>query len=276
VTRFWVNDHFAEYFNPQHGLIASHGLTDADWAAIATGVATAEQQVILWPQLKDEERFHYGGMPTGIATRPETYEEWEFTTPDRHDVAAMGRVWYLEAWARARMGDAQGLLAGLRKVSQVGRENGYFWRERYQPDAKGGYRAAGPDTYCEYPANLIRIVQRFLFGVEMRLDGSLVLAPTVTEEFWERGFGQSLAWHGRNLRYRMLHDRIEGTYAGSTSQRIGVRLSPPPGATEVRATIDGRPAAAAQEERLIFITLPATRAQELCRFEILQSGSAKQ
>ena len=47
------------------------------------------------------EAFYYGGMPTGIVTRPETYEDWEFTHPDRHDLAAMGRVWYLEAWARA-------------------------------------------------------------------------------------------------------------------------------------------------------------------------------
>jgi hypothetical protein len=118
-------------------------------------------------------------------------------------------------------------------------------------------------------------MQQFLLGVDMRLDGSLVLAPTVTEEFWKRGFGQTLVWHGRNLRYRMLHDRIEGTYAGSTPQRVGVRLPPPPGATKVRVTIDDRPAAAAQEKGLIFITLPATRAQESSRFEILRSSSAK-
>jgi hypothetical protein len=123
TTAFWVRDHFAEYIHPQRGMVAYHGLTDVDWAAIATGVATVEQQAILWPKLKKENRFHYGGMPTGIATRPETYEAWEFTTPDRHDVAAMGRVWYLEAWARSRMGDAEGLLDGLRMVSQVGQSH---------------------------------------------------------------------------------------------------------------------------------------------------------
>ena len=37
-------------------------------------------------------------MPTGIATQPETYEAWE--CGDRMDLAAMGRVWYLEAWTR--------------------------------------------------------------------------------------------------------------------------------------------------------------------------------
>ena len=269
VARFWVKDHFAEYYHPQRGLIDSHGLTDVDWAAIATGVATDEQQALLWAQLKDEERFHYGGMPTGISTRPETYEDWEFTHPVRHDLAAMGRVWYLEAWARARMGDAQGLLNGLLKVSQVGRANGYFWYERYQPDDKDGVRAAGPNTYCEYPANLIRIMQQFLFGVNLQLDGSVVLAPTVTDEFWERGFGQTLTWRDRNMRYNMKRNRIEGTYAGSTALRLGVKLPVHSGATEIRATIDGHSAVATQEEGKIFIVLPASRAQEACRFEIL-------
>jgi hypothetical protein len=104
VTQFWVQDHFAEYHHPQRGLIANHGLADVDWAALATGITTAEQRAVLWPQLKTEGRFHYGGMPTGIATRPETYEPWEFTHPDRHDLPAMGGVWYLEAWTRAQLG----------------------------------------------------------------------------------------------------------------------------------------------------------------------------
>lgn len=275
VTRFWVNDHFAEYLHPQRGLIASHGLTDVDWAAIATGLATPEQQAILWRQLKDEKRFHYGGMPTGISTRPETYEPWEFTYPDRYDLAAMGRVWYLEAWARARMGDAQGLLDGLSKVSQVGRENGYSWHERYQPDSVGGVRATGPDTYCEYPANLIRIVQEFLLGVDMRLDGSLVLAPTVTESFWQKGFGQAIEWGGRSLRYRMLQDRVEGTYTGNAPLRLGVQLPARRGSVEVHASIDGRRASALQQEALILITLPATDVKEFCRFEIVRSVQAK-
>ena len=173
VTRFWVKDHFAEYLHPQCGPIARHGLTDVDWAALVTLTATPEQRATLWPQLKAEGRFHYGGMPTGIATRPETYEAWEFSHPDRLDLAAMGRVWYLEAWARTEMNDATGLLEGLRKVSQVGRAGGYCCGERYQPDGKGGVIPAGVERYCEYPANLIRIVQRFLMGVDLRLDGSL-------------------------------------------------------------------------------------------------------
>ena len=102
--KFWVNGHFAEYIHPQRGVIMKHGLTDVDWAAIAIAVPDGDQTAILWPKLKNEKRFYYGGMPTGLATLPDTYEGWEFATGvnDRYDLAAMGRVWYLESWARPR------------------------------------------------------------------------------------------------------------------------------------------------------------------------------
>jgi hypothetical protein len=274
VTSFWVGDHFAEYINPVHGLVAGHGLTDVDWAAIATGVATPEQEAVLWPQLRTEERFHYGGIPTGIATHPEEYEAWEFVY-DRHDLAAMGRVWYLEAWARARKGDAGGLLAGLRKISQVGRDSGYYWHERFEPDGKGGVVATGPNTYCEYPANYIRIMQQFLMGVDLKLDGSIVLAPTVTKEFWDKGFGQTLRWRDRTMHYRMMRGAIGGKYSGPTPQRLGVRLPADSAGAGIVATIDGRPAGApvveVEESGLIYLTLPATREGESCAFRIGRS-----
>ena len=108
TAKFWTGTHFAEYLHPTRGLIASHGLTDVDWAALATGVALPGQQATLWPQLRTETAFYYGGMPTGISTRPQTYEDWEFSHPDRHDLAAMGRVWYLESWARSRFSRRRG------------------------------------------------------------------------------------------------------------------------------------------------------------------------
>jgi hypothetical protein len=270
VTRFWVGDHFAEYINPEHGIIVHHGLTDVDWAAIALDIATPDQQAILWPLLKDENRFYYGGMPTGISTRPETYEDWEFTHPDRHDLAAMGRVWYLDAQARARMGDAQGLWEGIRKVCKVGRDNGYYWRERYHPDGRGGMVAVGPNTYCEYPANLIRIIQRFLLGVDLRLDGSLVLAPTATPDFWHKGFGQTLRWRDRTLQYRMRLNRIMGTYAGETPQTLGVRLPAESERAEIRVTINGQTSMGSQDGGLIFVVLPPASPKKPCRFEIIR------
>jgi hypothetical protein len=218
-TKFWAGKHFAEYIHPERGPISNHGLTDADWTALAMNVATEEQQTKVWPQLQHEMKFRYAGMPTGIATLPETYESWEFSHDDRMDLAAMGRVWYIECHARANMGDAEGLADAIRAVCKVGRANGYYWRERY--NAEGGF---GVEKYCEYPANLIRVVQRFVMGVEYRLDGSLALAPTVPAEYWKKGFGQKLAWRGRELSYRFGEDAVTGSYAGATPLTIHIRL----------------------------------------------------
>jgi hypothetical protein len=175
----------------------------------------------------------------------------------------MGRVWYLECQARARMGDADGLLASIRKVCAEGEKRGYFWRERYGP--KGGY---GVEKYCEYPANLIRIVQRFLLGVEHRLDGSLVLAPTVPEAFWAAGFGQTLTFRGRTLTYRMQRDGITGEYRGDGPQRVLVRFRAKAPQAPAQAEINGRPAVAAIEGEFATITLPAALAGQPCRFTL--------
>jgi hypothetical protein len=156
--RFWAKDHCVEYIHPERGAVSFHGLTDVDWAACATGILSKEQTDCIWPQLKNEKGFYYGGMPSGIATKPSTYEDWEFTINDRLDMASMGRVWYLECWARSRMGDREGILESLRLVIERGQKDGWYWRERYTPDGQG----AGVEKYCEYAANLIRICNRFL------------------------------------------------------------------------------------------------------------------
>ena len=154
--------------------LASHGLTDVDWSAIALGIADRKQTDILWPGLKNEKLFYYGGMPTGITTKPDSYEKWEYEYPDNQDLASMGRVWYLEALARTRMKDAEGLIESIRIVCEEGKNHDYYWKERY--NSSGGY---GAEKYNEYPANLIRIVQRCLFGIEYGLDGTLYIKPTV-------------------------------------------------------------------------------------------------
>ena len=220
---FWKGTQFADYWHPDRGFIASHGLTDVDWAALATRAAIPEQVETLWPRLRSETAFYYGGMPTGISTRPATYENWEFAHPDRHDLAAMGRVWYLEAWARNRQGDAEGLLEGLRRVAKVGRENGYSWRERYYPSDTNVPVPAGAENYCEYAANYLRIVNRFLLGIDLELDGTVVVAPVVTSEYWEKGFGHTLVLRDGVLTFRLQRDRIDVTYSGALPQRIGVR-----------------------------------------------------
>lgn len=161
-TRFWAGDHCVEYIHPEHGPISSHGLTDVDWAAIATGTAGDEQIAFLWPRLKDNPDFIYSGIPGGISTLPETYEDWEMQGIDRHDLAAMGRAWFLECWARSRMGDREGLLRSLRQVAAIGKANHWSWMERYYSDKTGDLGQYHFECYCEYPANFIRVVNRFL------------------------------------------------------------------------------------------------------------------
>lgn len=131
---------------------------------------------------------------------------------------------------------------------------------------------AGAERYCEYPANLIRIVQRFLLGVELRLDGGLILAPVATEDFWQHGFGRTLAWGGRTLTYRMKRGQLAGTYAGTSPLSLGVRLSPDQTAALVRATVLGRSVEVGQEAGLVSITLPAASEQEPCAFELFQTA----
>ena len=184
--QFWIKDHFAEYLHPKRGLIANHGLTDVDWAAIATGSPRRSSVAILWPQLKDEKLFHYGGMPTGIATRPEKYEEWEFMYPDRKDVASMGRVWYLEAWARARMGDGQGSV-GRPPQSQP---RGESPRLLLAGTLSSGWKRRGRSRRCR---EVLRVSGQsdsdragFLLGIRFCLDGTLVIAPTAPEGVLER------------------------------------------------------------------------------------------
>jgi len=159
---FWAGDHCVEYIHPERGPISHHGLTDVDWAAVAMGMLSQDRMAVVWSQLRDHPDFVYSGIPTGISSRPETYEDWEMQGIDRHDLAAMGRVWFLECWARFRMGDAAGLRRSLGRVIAMGRAHDWSWHERYYSERTGDLSRYTMEYYCEYPATLIRVVNRFL------------------------------------------------------------------------------------------------------------------
>jgi hypothetical protein len=263
--RYWVGDHFGEYVHPERGLVDAHGLSDTNWAALAADVADPQQRTIVWESVRDEAGFYYGGVPTGIATRPDAYEDWEFTHEGhRHDLAAMGRVWYVECWARARLGDGDGIADTLRRVARVGEANGYYWRERYHPP---NGTPAGPNTYCEYPANLIRITQRFLLGVELGLDGPVSLSPNAPASYWEAGFGQTLRWRKRSLAYQMNRSGVEGAYSGAGVQRVRVRLERGGDSKPYVLTVDKRaPVPPNVEGNYLAFDLPATTPGESVAF----------
>ena len=121
----------------------------------------------------------------------------------------------------------------------------------------------GPRSILQI-ANLIRIVQRFLLGVDLRLDGSLSLAPTAPAEFWKRGFGQRLAWRDRVLDYRMKRGRFTGRYSGGM-QEIMVRLDT---VYSGRVKVNGKTTTSETDGQMIRLTLPASAESKPCRFEV--------
>jgi hypothetical protein len=162
---FWRQDHYAEYVHPDHGLVDSHGLSDINWAAIGLGIASSRQCRVLWPQLVSEHAFWRGDLPTHLVTKPTTYEKWEFQEPlpfpyagYTHDVAAMGRVWYLESLACARMKAWDRLQKSVLKVAGRGQKDNWIWYERYHAGPDDTVKGGGHGMYCEYPAILVRIV----------------------------------------------------------------------------------------------------------------------
>ncbi len=162
VKEFWRDDHFGEYVHITHGLVDSHGLSDTNWAAVAFGIADSRHLKVLWPKLIHEPAFWLGGMPTQTVTKPFAYEAWEndlvpfATPPPTHDVAAMGRAWYLEALACKRMHATERLVESTRLVCRMAKDG--YWRERYNPKADGTAEPTGAEKYCEYAAVLARVV----------------------------------------------------------------------------------------------------------------------
>ncbi|MBP6507036.1 MAG: hypothetical protein KA257_05680 [Opitutaceae bacterium] len=166
---FWRDDHFAEYVHPARGVVDLHGLSDVNWAAVAHAVATPAQADALWPRMMNEQELWYGGMPTLTVAKPFSYQEWEFFSSHEdvgfevpvgplYDVAAMGRVWFLEAQACLKRGETGRLREAVVKICQAGLANGGFWHERYHPLQSRKVAVTGPRGYCEYPAVLTRIV----------------------------------------------------------------------------------------------------------------------
>jgi hypothetical protein len=163
LEAFWREDHFGEYVHPEHGLVDTHGLSDVNWAAVAFGLADDRRLERLWPRLMGEPAFWAGDMPTQVVTKPFAYEKWEFSRSadcpgePLNDVAAMGRVWYLEALACRRLKADARLVDSVRKVCRAAKGDGY-WRERYHLRPDGSVSPDGTEKYCEYAAVLARVV----------------------------------------------------------------------------------------------------------------------
>jgi hypothetical protein len=162
---YWKDGHFAEYIHPEYGAVDFHGFCDVDWAAIGLGLADDSQIQELWPGLLAEKNFWWGGMPTQAVTKPYTYREWEFgkkvpfeTNGPIYDMAAMGRIWYVEMTACLAMKDYDRVRQAVALVCRMGLKHDGYWFERYHMLQDRRVSSAGPKGYCEYAAILTRIV----------------------------------------------------------------------------------------------------------------------
>lgn len=151
--------------HPEHGPVTLHGYTDVDFAAIAYGLADVGQCNELWTTLKAQKNFWWGDMPTQAVTMPFLYRDWELgrhvefnTHGPIYDVAAIGRVWFVEMNACLAMGDHERVKQAVKLVCKRGLADGGHWYERYHMVQNGAAVACGPHGYCEYPAIIARIV----------------------------------------------------------------------------------------------------------------------
>ena len=165
-NQFWMYDRFAEYIHPDCGKVNWHGYTDTDWAAIAFGLATVDQKRLLWDKMMADPGFWWGNFPTQVVSKTYGYREWELGLSPNfewdngllYDVAAMGRVWYLEMQACLAMKQYDRIREAVRLVAEMGLRHGGKWHERYHVLPNHKVQPAGPAGYCEYASIYTRTV----------------------------------------------------------------------------------------------------------------------
>ncbi len=165
-THFFTGRHFAEYIHVDKGYVDKRRLTDVDFAAIGLDIATDEQADVVWKQIKEDESFWWGDMPTQLVSIPFMYEDWELNELTKmdlsggrlYDAAAMGRVFYLEMLSCMRMCDYNRLREGVHKICLRGKIHDWLWFDRYHAKEDGTAKEGGVAGYCEYASVIVRAV----------------------------------------------------------------------------------------------------------------------
>jgi hypothetical protein len=219
----------------------SHGLTDSSVAMVAFGVAQGARAESVWRHFRQKESAFYEvnavSAPTWIAERAETYGPSELNRRAPHkDCVAMARTWRYDALMRHRFGDGDGLLRTLGFANTLydrpsGGGPGLFAERyglgRFQP---GDEAQATVPAYAEYPAVYnSTVVQQALLGLDVEVDGTVVIEPCVPRGWYDAGFGAEGCWvlkdHRVGFAYRT--DRLDGWIEGLDGpRRIRVRLPP--------------------------------------------------
>ena len=162
---FWKDGRFAEYIHPELGPVTRHGYTDADFAAIACGIADGKQREALWSALKTQD-FWAGGMPTRLVTNPDPVEWeagqdydigrlWSSGSFESYQLTALGRVWLAELHACLKMREYDRIRESVKLDCRMGLAHGGSWNECYHLSENGEAVPAGNNAgFCEYPAVL--------------------------------------------------------------------------------------------------------------------------
>ena len=307
ANRFWLGERCAEYVHPFNGAIDSHGLSDTDWIAQGVGLVDDDKDKVLWQQLARSEELYYGIMPTGPCAKPENYQWWETTSKYRMhlhnsdsrffgELAAMGRVWFVESMARHRRLDGAGLVDTLQRVAKVGRHQDWSWSERYyridlppsparedqqhhmklinkhgkigrayKLDEFGCY-ASGHEHYGEWPANLVRICCQWLAGVDLAVDGALTLSPCAPQSYFDDGFGLDATLLGRRVEVRYDAKGMQLKVAPGSPWPLRMRTKPwgHVDPTTVQCSVDGQALSVTQSDGWLGWQLPASDATQQC------------
>jgi len=259
---FWAGEQCAEYLHPFRGPITSHGLSDVDWIAQAVDLLDGDDDQVLWQRMERSRELYYGILPTGICAHPQNYESWETINPHLasraggtsvfRDCAAAGRAWFVEAMARHRRCDGDGLADTLVRVATVGKRTGWNWYERYlrldmprgpvredlerfYPDYRQGVGSnlddlgcfpVGHQGYAEWPANLVRIACQWLAGVDLTVDGTLSLSPCAPSTYFENGYGLDATLLNRSVHVRYHRDSVRLRVGNGPAWKVRMRLAP--------------------------------------------------
>jgi hypothetical protein len=107
-----------------------------------------------------------------------------------------------------------------------------------------------------------------IFLAFLQSGNPLFIGPTAPDDFWKAGFGQTLFWQGSTISYKMYSDRILGTWSGSHSQHLSVRLPAYAQNRIIKATLNGKNSEFNVKQGWITISLPGGADAQSCIFEI--------
>jgi len=248
----------------------THGMTDANFAMLAFGVADSGKANRVWDYFKTHESAFYevNGIyaPTWIAEKAETYSVAELNKRAPYkDCVAMARTWRYDAMMRHRMRDGDGLYKTIAYANALydrpsGGGAGWFAERyglgRFQP---GDEAQATIPKYAEYPAVYnSAIVQQTLLGLDVDVWGTILIDPCAPLDWYEKGFGQEGCgvMKDMNLGHFYKTDRAEGWIEGQAeSYKIRLRLPPQFGNVPCTVVSGNRPIAHERMKDMVVLTL---------------------